>query len=381
MLDVLVVDDDEIVRESISAALTSAGHEVAQARDGVEALELAAARSFDVAICDVQMPRLDGLTLLRRLRQQAPATTVIMMTSYGKIPDVVRTLRAGATDYVTKPFDPEVFAESVIKPIAERCALKKNFERARAEHLDRATGTHLVAESAAMRTLLDRTATIAQSDASVLILGEPGTGKKLLARRLHEQSPRREGPFVVVSSASIPELLVESERRDTNQGLSVRRDAWFRAAEGGSLILDGIEELPAAAQAALVCVLENAPSARRNSEWRPLGVRLVSIVNVEPDRLAGLLLPTLYQFVSTVTLEVPPLRARGPDLLPLVRSVLRDLTPLGRTTPTIEPGAWAVLSRYAFPRNISELVSVLSYAATMAGGGTIHFDHLPPPLH
>jgi two-component system, NtrC family, response regulator AtoC len=182
MLNVLVVDDDEIVRESISRALESAGHHVSEASDGVEALALAAAQVFDVAICDVQMPRLDGRTLLRRLRQEAPSTSVIIMTSFGRIPDVVGTLRDGALDYVTKPFDPEHFAETVIGPIAERRALRHMFDEARTDYLDRATGTHMVAESKVMRTLLDRVGTMAHSDASILIAGENGTGKKLLAR-------------------------------------------------------------------------------------------------------------------------------------------------------------------------------------------------------
>jgi DNA-binding NtrC family response regulator len=378
MLNVLVVDDDEIVRNSISTALESAGHHVSEARDGVEALALAAAHVFDVAICDVQMPRLDGRTLLRRLRQEAPSTSVIIMTSFGRIPDAVGALRDGALDYVTKPFDPEHFAETVIGPIAERRALRHMFDAARTDYLDRATGTHMVAESQVMRTLLDRVGTMAQSDASILIAGESGTGKKLVARRLHEQGPRKDGPFRVVPCASLPSILLESERLELGEGVGSRRHPWLRSVEGGTLVLDGVEELPLDAQGALVRVLESAPAARRRRDWQPLGVRLVSLTRAKlSEWLPVRFLPTLYFRLSAVTLDVPPLRERPADLVPLARQAIEERTPPGRSTPTMEPGAWAALSAYAFPGNVSELERILEEAMTLAGSGPIDARHLP----
>jgi DNA-binding NtrC family response regulator len=380
MLDILVVDDDDIVRQSITGALERAGHRVSEARDGLEALTLADSHRFDVAICDVQMPRLDGLTLLRRLRLEAPGTAVILVTSFGRIPDAVGSLRDGATDYVTKPFDPDEFARTVINPIAERRKLRQRFEDVRAQYLDRATGTHVVAESAPMRALLDRIATMAQSDASVLITGERGTGKKLLARRLHEQGPRHEGPFVIVPCAILPSLLFDSDRLEL-QGLGSRRHGWFHGAEGGTLVLDGVDELPIGAQGALVRVLESEPSARRGPDWRPLGVRLVSLASGEiADRLPSQLLPTLFFRLNNVTLRVPPLRERPSDLLPLTERALEELTPPGRSMPTIEPAAWAALRRHTFPGNLDELTQALAHAVSLAGAGTIELQHLPPAI-
>jgi CheY-like chemotaxis protein len=211
MLDVLLVDDDDNVRESVAVALLGAGHKVTEACDGAEALDLLASHAFDLAICDVQMPRLDGLTLFRRLRRDAPGTAVIIMTSHGKIPDVVDTLRDGASDYVTKPFDPDEFTQRVVAPIAEHRALRMRFEAARAQLVARDTGACLVAVSPAMRALEGRMALLSQSDASVVITGDRGTGKELVARTLHAQGPRRDGPLVLVDGALLPELLRASE--------------------------------------------------------------------------------------------------------------------------------------------------------------------------
>jgi DNA-binding NtrC family response regulator len=231
-----------------------------------------------------------------------------------------------------------------------------------------------------MRALLDRIALLAQSDASVLVTGERGTGKKLLARRLHEQGPRHEGPFVIMPCAALPSLLVESERLEL-QGVGIRRHAWLREAEGGTLVLDGLEDLPLAAQGALVRVLESSLSARRGPDWQPLGVRLVSLASEDVgDRLPTPLLPSLYFRLNNVTLHVPPLRERPSDLLPLAERMLEELTPPGRSPPAIDPEAWATLARHRFPGNLDELTQALAHAMSLAGTGPIQLEHLPPAI-
>ena len=243
MLDVLVVDDDDIVRASVAGAIANAGHRVAEASDGAEALSLLASRAFDLAVCDVQMPGMDGLALFRRLRHDSPGTAVVMMTTFGKIPDAVDTLRGGAIDYVTKPFDPDAFAHDVVGPIAQRRALMKKFEDARTRHVAREAGSPLVGSSLPMRQIADTIAMVAQCDASVFIEGAVGTGKKLIARTVHARSPRREGPFLAAGPAArggalrpVRGALGPRSRRMVSRGRGRNaRAGWSRqAARGGA---------------------------------------------------------------------------------------------------------------------------------------------------
>jgi DNA-binding NtrC family response regulator len=384
MLDVLVVDDDEIVRGCIAEAISGAGHRVAEASDGEKALALLATRAFDLAICDVHMPRLDGLTLFHRLRNDSPGTAVVIMTSFGKIPDVVGTLRDGAVDYVTKPFDADEFVLNVVQPIDERRALKQKFEAARSWFVSREAGTGLVGASLVMRQIADRIAVLGPSDASVLIVGNPGTGKKLAARLIHAQSPRRDRPFVVVPCASLQDLMLEAELRELSE-LRARnyRDEWFRTASGGTLVLDGIEVLPASAQSILMRVLDDPMTrARRDREWHPLGVRVISLSHESPSALlaGGTFSEALLFRLNAAELRMPPLGERDGDLYLLVSHFLRQFTPPGRSSPSLAPDAWKTLSGYAFPGNVRELAWAIEHAVAASNGGEIERRHLPDGL-
>ncbi len=381
MLDVLVVDDDFIVRESIADALRLAGHRVTQAADGEEALTAVASHPFDLALCDVQMPRLDGLALFRRLRRDAPNTAVVLMTTFGKIPDAVGTLRDGAVDYVTKPFDPDDFVRDVVGPIAERRGLMRSLAEARARFVGREAGGALVGASLAMRQLAERVAVAATSDAAVLIAGESGVGKKLVARTLHAASPRRGGPLLVVPCASLPDRMRASELRELSE-LRARnhRDEWFRAAEGGTVVLDGVDVLPASAQSALLRVLDEPTTrARRSRDWQPLGVRVISITRTSVAELLprGLMLDALFYRLSGVQLSVPPLRERDGDLYLLTNHILRELTPPGRGAAFLTPRAWKALTVHPFAGNIRELSWALEHAVAAANGGDVDLEHLP----
>jgi DNA-binding NtrC family response regulator len=379
MLDVLLVDDDDNVRESVAVALLGAGHKVTEACDGAEALDLLACHAFDLAICDVQMPRLDGLTLFRRLRRDAPGTAVIIMTSHGKIPDVVDTLRDGASDYVTKPFDPDEFTQRVVAPIAEHRALRMRFEAARAQLVARDTGACLVAVSPAMRALEGRMALLSQSDASLVITGDRGTGKELVARTLHAQGPRRGGPLVLVDGALLPELLRASELAESG----VRdppAETWLREAEGGTLVLRGLEGLPIREQAALVRLISNPHAiARRAGDGSPLGTRVITLgrepLAARSER--GDLLESLYYRLNGTTLHVPRLVDRAEDLCPLVTRLLEELQPPTLTLPGLTPEAWKALSGYTYPGNVRELRWILEHALAMSDGGPIDVSHLP----
>jgi DNA-binding NtrC family response regulator len=383
MLDILLVDDDPMIRETIADALVDAGHTVTQACDGEQAATLSRTRVFDVAVCDVHMPKMDGLTLFRRLRRDSPATAVVIMTSFGRIPDVIGTLRDGAIDYVTKPFDPTDFATRVIGSIDERKSLRKTFDRARAHATEKRTGTPLVGDSAAVRRLADRTKTLGEVDTPILVTGEAGTGKELTARLIHAESPRRNGPFVVIPCASLPELMVEAELRELSElRAGSQRDAWFRSAEGGTLVLSEIGALATGAQSSLLRILRDPQvRARRSRQWQPLGVRVVATTTQDlPERVAGgTFLDGLYYRLNGVGVHVPPLRERDGDLLLLVEHFLRELSVPGVSPPAISPAAWHELERRVFVGNLRELRWTLEHALTLTGSCEIGAEHLPEP--
>jgi len=382
MLQVLVADDDDDVRGSVASALSDAGHEVTEARDGAQALELVSSHVFDLAICDVQMPKLDGMTLFRRIRREAPGTAIVIMTSFGKIPDAIGSLREGAIDYVTKPFDPDEFAHKVVGPIAERRSLRRKFDEARDEFVARAAGTGLVALSPAMRRLSERIALLSSSEAPVVITGDAGAGKGLVARTVHARGCRREGPFLHLDGALLTELISASGRND-GSGAAARRGAWFHDLSGGTLVLGGIERVPLGAQAHLLDLIEEpGAQARTAPDWQPRGVRLITVAREGLTGLAadGLLLESLYYRLNGVQLRVPPLKERGPDLCALVTQLLEELARPGGTSPVLTPGAWNALASYPFPGNVRELRQVLSHALALAGGEPIDVAHLPPEL-
>jgi DNA-binding NtrC family response regulator len=377
MLDVLVADDDRNVLESVCRALAEAGHRVTEAADGAQAAELLSSHAFDLAICDVEMPKLGGMTLLRRIRREAPGTVVVIMTAYGRVPDAVDSLRDGAIDYVTKPFDPEEFASQIVGPIDERRALRKKFDDAQTRYVARSTGATLVAVSPPMRRLARQIGVMANSDASVVITGDRGTGKELVARIIHAQGSRRDGPLVLLDSAVLEQHLLDADGTDTE---GVAREEWLLGALGGTLVLDGVDGLSIAAQARLAALV-GAPQvrARRSAGGQPVGTRLITLTRESwADRAADRLLDALFYRLSGVQLHVPRLSERGADLCPLVAQLLEELVRPGNTIPGVSPSAWDALSRYGYPGNVRELRWMIEHALAMAEGGPIEAEHLPP---
>ncbi|MEO8797567.1 MAG: sigma 54-interacting transcriptional regulator, partial [Polyangiaceae bacterium] len=338
------------------------------------------ARKFDLAICDVQMPKLDGLTLFRRVRHVAPRTAVVIMTSFGRIPDAVGSLRDGAVDYVTKPFDPDEFTERVIGPIDQRFALRRELDRARKASDDARDGDRLVAQSLQMQKLVEQVEALAHTDVPVLLTGERGVGKKLVARLLHDRGPRRNGPFVIVPCTSLPDLMLESELRELSDSRRTARDGWFRSAAKGTIVLDGVDSLPISAQSSLLRVIqEPGMLAHRTNEWLSVGVRLVATARKSLTKMVrdGQFLEPLYFRLNAMGLHVSPLRERPLDLLPLVVELLNRMTPRDHELPLVEPRAWEALTRYPFPGNAHELVWALEHAITLADGKPIDIGHLP----
>ena len=383
MLQILLVDDEPTLRLSLGDALMDAGHAVTLAGDGAEALERIKDRSFDLIVSDIRMPRMDGLSLFRRVRDLMPSADFVLMTAYGEVQDAVGALKEGARDYLTKPFDAEELLLRVGR-IAERHALRAELQEARQALARHASERELIGRSSAMIRLADLIETIAASDATVLVLGESGTGKELIARRLHALSPRHRGPFVPVHCAAFPETLIEAElfghERGAFTGAVRRRDGRFKAAHGGTLFLDEVAEVPLPAQAKLLRVLQegiiepigtNTPTA--------VDVRIISATHRDlKDCVArGTFREDLYYRLNVLDLIAPPLRERDGDLPLLVEHFLTRFAKDPERPSDISPEAWAALLNYPYPGNVRELEHAIQHAVVLSRGNEIRLEHLP----
>jgi two-component system response regulator AtoC len=390
MLDILLVDDEPDFRTVVGEALRDAGYRVSLAANGAEGLTQISSNVFDVMICDIRLPKVDGLTLFRRVRQESPGTDVILITAHAAVNDAVSALKEGAYDYLTKPFEvDEIILQ--MQRIATQRALKRELEQARAELSQRksngaATGSagSIIGRSPAMLRLAERIETIAQSDAPVLITGESGTGKELVARTLHDRSTRRAKSFIAVNCAAFPETLLEAElfghERGAFTGAVKRRDGRFKAADGGTLLLDEIAEVPLPAQAKLLRVLqEGTVEPLGTNESTKVDVRIISAThrNLRERIKEGKFREDLYYRLNVLDIEIPPLRERRGDMPLLLQYFLNKFTQPGKTPSTISPRAWAVLSQYHFPGNVREFAHAIEHAVVLANGGEIEVEHLP----
>jgi DNA-binding NtrC family response regulator len=385
VLRVLLVEDDPDVRLAVSPVLAAAGHEVVAVTDGAAALERLTAEVFDVVVTDVRLPKVDGLAVFRAARALPTRTDVILMTSFASVADAVNALKEGAHDYLTKPFDVD---ELVLRvgAIGRRRSLERELEAARAR-LAAGTDAEIVGASPAMAAVLDRLATVAPSDAPVLVVGETGTGKELAARRLHARSTRASGPFIAVNCAAFPDTLLEAElfgyERGAFTGAVKKREGRFKAADHGTLFLDEVSEMPLSAQAKLLRVVQDGviEPLGTNAGVR-VDVRLVSATNRDLKKAIaeGRFREDLYYRLHGVGLHLPPLRDRPGDLPLLVTHFLSRYIAAGQKLPEISLPAWQALSTYPFPGNVRELAHAVQHAAVLSRGGTILVEHLPDDI-
>jgi DNA-binding NtrC family response regulator len=384
-LRILVAEDEADVRNALVDALGAAGHETTGVGDGEVALERVEAGGVDLVIADVRMPKVDGLTLLRRSLTRAARPDFILMTSFGDVSDAVAALKDGARDYLTKPFEVDELVLRV-SAIAERRGLQRQLESARAQ-LAASSGTQLVGESAAIRHLIERIDVVAESDAAVLITGETGTGKELVARRIHAMSPRAAGPFVAVNCAAFPETLLEPELfghvRGAFTGAVRAREGRFKAADRGTLLLDEVAEMPPSAQAKLLRVLQDGvvEPLGTNAAVR-VDVRILSSTHRDLRRRMadGRFREDLFYRLDVVEVQLPPLRERPGDLPLLVSHFLRLHLPAAATLPDLSSAAWQALAAYRFPGNVRELGHAIHQAVVLSRGGTIQLEHLPEDI-
>jgi len=364
---ILIVDDEPQMRLAMTRVLTRAGYAVDEARDGLEALDKLRGAAYPVVVTDVRMPGLDGVAFLGRARELSPATEVLMITAYGTVQSAVEAVRRGARDYILKPFPPEVLERAVGEAIGAR------EDRAAAAPPGSAS-KRILTRDPKMERLLDRARRAAESDATILIQAESGAGKELLARFLHEASPRRDGPFVAVNCAAFPRELLESElfghARGAFTGAVRERRGHFEAAHSGTLLLDEIGEMSAALQAKLLRVLQEREVQRLGEEApRRVDVRVVASTNLDLAAAVrgGGFREDLYFRLSVIPLRIPPLRERPEDVPLLLEHFCRVYA--GKRGPlAVSPSAMDRLCAHSWPGNVRELENVVQRAVVLASG-------------
>jgi len=382
-IEVLLVDDEETIRVTLHDDLVAAGHRVTAVANGSDALHLIESRVFDAVVSDIRMPGVEGTELLARVMQLRPATAVILMTGYGTIESAVEALRAGAYHYVVKPFlNDDIVAH--VKRIGEIKALAEDNARLR-EKMEREGFGTIVGRSRVMQEVVKTVKTVAKSDASVLIEGESGSGKEVIARAIHDAGPRAKGPFVPLSCASLPETLIEAELFGHEAGsftdAKKLRRGRFELAGGGTLFLDDIDDLKLEVQVKLLRAIETRKIERVGSERLiDVDIRLVCATKKELRKLveAGEFREDLYFRLNVVNMKLPPLRDRPEDVPMLAEHFLRAHG--GGRPYEIKPEVMEELIKYPWPGNVRELRHAIERAIALAGESRfLKREHLIQP--
>ena len=385
---VLVVDDEPSIADGLRLTLETEGYSVRIAGSLRTALASVAQVDAQVAIVDLMLPDGDGLALTRELRTRDPALEVIVITAYGSVRKAMEaTKSAGAFYVVEKPFDPDELLGLVRKALEHRTLIAENAELRR-RLVDQTADSQILGSAPGIQRVMDTIASVADTDANVLVVGESGTGKELIANALHERSARRDGPFVKINCAALPKDLIESElfghTRGSFTGATTEKVGLLEEAHRGSLLLDEITEMPMALQAKLLRVLEERVVRRLGAgKPTPVDFRLISSTNRSAEAAVreGHLRQDLYFRINTVTIGVPPLRERRDDIPILVRAFLeRYRAKHQRPVEGIEPEAYRRLLAHHWPGNVRELQHALERAILVARGREITLADLPDTL-
>ena len=375
---VLIIDDEENMRHMLEVLLTKAGYHVASAADGVEALEIMQGDDFHYFLCDIKMPRMDGMTFLKEAKEKYPDKTYIMMSSFGTVETALEAIKQGAYDYISKPFKRDEVLLT-LKKAEERERLKEENLRLKSridEIEQKYSFNNIVARSEAMRQVFELVRKVADHKTTVLITGESGTGKELIARAIHSSGARSDKPLVSINCGGIPETLLESELFGYKKGAftdAVKdKPGRFEEADGGSIFLDEIGELPLALQVKLLRVLQEEEITPLGSVGsRRIDVRVIAATarDLNKEVGGGRFREDLFYRINVMTIHLPPLRERRGDI-PLLVGYFIDVfnKKLKKNIEGLSSEAMPILMEYSWPGNVRELENVIERAALLATG-------------
>jgi DNA-binding NtrC family response regulator len=391
--DILVIDDEEQMLDSLRLNLQQAGYSVSTASNGAEGVALFAAGSFDLVLCDLQLPDIPGMGVLKKLKEKDPTTEVIIISAYGSIENAVEATKAGAFHFVEKPFEFDEL-QLLIDRAIERQELIEESEGLRRTLRERTTYSNIIGRSKKMQTIYEMIEAVAKSDANILIVGESGTGKELIANAIHYNSHRSKAKFVKVNCSALPKELIESElfghTKGAFTGAARDKEGLIASANGGSLLLDEIAEMPLELQPKLLRALQERVYYRLGSE-QPIEVdfRLICSTNQTPlDAVrGGTLREDLYYRVSTITIELPALRERAEDIQLLADHFLKTFSDkYGKQMQGFSQSARAAMYNHQWPGNVRELESAIERAVLLSKSDVVEntdfqFAAIEPQVH
>jgi DNA-binding NtrC family response regulator len=383
---ILVVDDQHSIRLMLESGLSLSGFRVRCARNGAEALAAASTEEFDAVISDIYMPDGDGLTMVRELRALFPALPIILMTAQGSVELAVRAVEEGATDFIAKPFEVSTVAALLRRHVSAASEVTDGGSEI-STLVEDISRSGLVGKSPAMVGVYRLIARAARSDAPVLVMGESGTGKELVARAIHDFSPREKKPFVAVNCSGLTDTLLEAELFGHTKGAFTgavgERSGLFEAADGGTIFLDELASTSAGFQASLLRVLQSGEVRKVGStQTKRIDVRVIGASNASLREMAaaGQFRPDLFYRLSVITLELPTLRERGGDVDLLVAHFLRSVAAEGKPPYRLTREAALALRSYSFPGNVRELENAMRRAVALCPNDMISLDCLPPEI-
>jgi DNA-binding NtrC family response regulator len=383
-VSLLIVDDEESVRDSLYNWFIEDGFKVECAENAKEALAMLEAGHFDIILADIKMPGMDGMEMHRRIRALNPEAIVIIMTAFASVETAVQALKDGAFDYITKPFDPDDLSH-LIRNAAKQVEMKSENETLKNRIVSLENIEDLVGTSPAMMKVLKDVESVSQSNSSVIITGESGTGKELIARAIHSNSSRKFFPLVTVHCGALSEDLLESElfghEKGAFTGAMFNRKGRFEIADGGTIFLDEIATISAKMQVELLRVLESKKFVRvgGNKEIQS-DFRVICATNRDLKKMVdeGLFREDLYYRLNVVNISIPPLRERAGDIPLLVNYFIKKYcTSMSRDLISIEPAALNRLEQYDFPGNVRELENMIERAIVVGNGKEIRLKDLP----